>query len=475
MSPDAPDHAARAGTTIGPLLTRLRLARGFSQLRVAEQLCAAAGLPTVTRHEVSRWEREERIPGPFWIAWLAMVLDAPVEQLSTAAALTRARGSSTVEPGRGGHPGELAQLAHVWLAGSADPPAGGHDDVRRLADQLSTLGGRLARVAGPPVRPTPHRVELDRFGSPRGGQPPRRAVELSDLRRLDDLVGGIDLAGAVGRQLVDTARRVAAPRRWGPARRLAQIADAAQFAGWVAADAGDRQTAVAGYRLAVVAATAAGDRPLGAYAIASASHLLVEYGDAPQALLLARTAYSGGHRTSSATGRAVLLHRVALAAALAGQRAVAERALGAAERVAAQAEPSRDPAWLYWAGAAQLRSMSGRCLAALGRPLRAEPLLRAGPHTAAGPREAALAGADLAGTYLDLGEIEQACSAAGVALLDAVRAGSARAAARVAAVTDRLSRFADLPPARAHLRCSRAARPYLPVTEPVPAARRGNA
>ncbi|HYN93061.1 MAG TPA: helix-turn-helix transcriptional regulator, partial [Pilimelia sp.] len=49
--------------SIGALLVHLRLARGWSQLRLAEHLCAAAGVATVSRHEVSRWEREERVPG----------------------------------------------------------------------------------------------------------------------------------------------------------------------------------------------------------------------------------------------------------------------------------------------------------------------------------------------------------------------------------------------------------------------------
>jgi transcriptional regulator with XRE-family HTH domain len=70
--------------SIGPMLARLRLRRGHSQLRLAEQLCAAAGVPTVSRHEVSRWEREERVPGPFWIGWLAAVLEVPVDELAAA-------------------------------------------------------------------------------------------------------------------------------------------------------------------------------------------------------------------------------------------------------------------------------------------------------------------------------------------------------------------------------------------------------
>jgi transcriptional regulator with XRE-family HTH domain len=77
--------------SLGPLLTRVRLGRGWSQLRVAELLCATSGAPTVTRHEISRWEREERIPSGFWLGWLALVLEVPVDTLTAAAALARRR------------------------------------------------------------------------------------------------------------------------------------------------------------------------------------------------------------------------------------------------------------------------------------------------------------------------------------------------------------------------------------------------
>jgi transcriptional regulator with XRE-family HTH domain len=77
--------------SLGPLLTRVRLARGWSQLRVAELLCAASGAPTVTRHEISRWEREDRIPSEFWLGWLALVLEVPIDALAGAAARARRR------------------------------------------------------------------------------------------------------------------------------------------------------------------------------------------------------------------------------------------------------------------------------------------------------------------------------------------------------------------------------------------------
>jgi transcriptional regulator with XRE-family HTH domain len=77
--------------TVGTLLARVRGERGISQLRLAERLCASAGVNTVTRNEVSRWEREERIPSGYWLNWLAVVLEVPLEQLERAAAAARRR------------------------------------------------------------------------------------------------------------------------------------------------------------------------------------------------------------------------------------------------------------------------------------------------------------------------------------------------------------------------------------------------
>ncbi|WP_406071737.1 helix-turn-helix domain-containing protein [Micromonospora sp. NBC_01638] len=88
-------------TQLGPLLARRRLARGWSQQRAAAELCAAAGVPTLSRHEVSRWERQRRVPGGFWLGWLAVVLDVPLVALAEAAAATcRAGSTRATGPGR---------------------------------------------------------------------------------------------------------------------------------------------------------------------------------------------------------------------------------------------------------------------------------------------------------------------------------------------------------------------------------------
>lgn len=82
---------------LGPTLTQLRRAHGWSQPDLAEQLCIAANLPTVTRTEISRWERQQRIPGSFWLGWLAAVLETSLDHLKAAAAIAQSN-RRTVEP-----------------------------------------------------------------------------------------------------------------------------------------------------------------------------------------------------------------------------------------------------------------------------------------------------------------------------------------------------------------------------------------
>ncbi|MGN9914387.1 hypothetical protein ACTMTJ_43335, partial [Phytohabitans sp. LJ34] len=293
-----------------------------------------------------------------------------------------------------------------------------------------------------------------------GADPDTVAATVALLRRQDDLVGGADLAGPAGHELGATFGR---PESAPASRRLlGLVAEAAQLTGWLAADAGDPAGALAAYHTALAAAAGAGDRPLAAHVLGSASHLLAGHGDPRGALLLARTGLAGAGRSASAGLRALLLHRVAFAAALCGERRAAHAALGRAVTAAAGRDPAQDPPWLYWLDTGELSAMAGRCLAALGRPLRAEPLLTAAVGRAGQPRTAALYGAWLARVCLDLGEVERAGQVAVDALLDAVRSGSARAAADVAGVRPRLAAHRDVPEARRFAELATACRAYLP-------------
>ncbi|OKI27912.1 transcriptional regulator [Saccharothrix sp. CB00851] len=70
---------------VGPPWRRV----GLAQYDLAERLHAASGNVSITREEVSRWERGKRIPGPYWRAWLGRVLDTPQQELEQAAAIAR--------------------------------------------------------------------------------------------------------------------------------------------------------------------------------------------------------------------------------------------------------------------------------------------------------------------------------------------------------------------------------------------------
>ncbi|MFI6231820.1 transcriptional regulator [Micromonospora echinospora] len=452
----------------GPLLARFRLARGWSQAQLAARLCATAGVATLSRHEVSRWERQVRVPGEFWLDWLAVVLKIPRERLSGAAAASRRTDAYPVPDGSRARRAMLA-LAQRWLAdpdGSLlppGPPTGGGPTAHTPTARTPTGGmpgdDEATHVSGP--------TRDDRAA------PDDPAGWLAGLRRLDDLSGGADLAGLGASRLGRVARAVRLAGPSGRRRLLPVLAEAAQLAGWLAADAGDPAGGLTAYRLGLRAATAAGDRMLAGHVLGSASHLLAGVGDPAGALSLARAAYTGTGPDAPAGLRAVLLHRVALAAALDGRHATAGQALAAARRVADRHDPRREPPWLYWLDPTELAAMTGRTLTVLGRPLRAEPLLRAGCRPGQ-PRATAVYGGWLAHAYLDLGEVEQSCAVAGEALLAAVRAGSVRAAGQLAEVGRRLAAQRAEPAVRRHAALVTAARPYLPrrVTPPVVRGRR---
>ncbi|MGW5720153.1 helix-turn-helix domain-containing protein [Amycolatopsis sp. NPDC003865] len=73
------------------LIAERRAAKGWSQDDLATRLHAMSGNDSVTREEVSRWERGKRIPGPYWRSWLSRVLDTPCAELELAATATRRR------------------------------------------------------------------------------------------------------------------------------------------------------------------------------------------------------------------------------------------------------------------------------------------------------------------------------------------------------------------------------------------------
>jgi transcriptional regulator with XRE-family HTH domain len=445
---------------IGALLGRLRRDRGWTQARVADRLCDLARTPTLTRHDVSRWERERRVPGPFWLPWLAVVLDTPLERLEAAVAATTAGSRSAAarppaDPHRLWRPPAATDLLAALDHGNVH-------DVRELAHTW---------LAGPPAPEPSPAVAVPGTGCVVAGAGSARvAIEaltarLAALRRLDDQLGGLDLAGRIDREL---RAAISVLRTLDPGslrlRAMSVVAGYAQLAGWAHVDAGDGAAARRAHRVALHAAATAGDRQLAGYVLGALSHHSLTAGAPQEALLLARTAYTGVRTSGTPLTRTLLLHRIALAAAHLGERRLAELTLCQAEQVADRSGPDPEPDWLYWLDAAERAAMTGRCLAVLGRSLRAVRLLAA--PAGAGPRTAALYATWLARSHLALGEVEQACRTAIPARSQAMAAGSARAAVALRRLHPLLLRHCDVPAVRRYQRIAAATATYLPTPGP---------
>jgi transcriptional regulator with XRE-family HTH domain len=69
---------------LGALIRQLRESLGWSQSRLAAELCKVANHATVTRENISRWETGKRVPGAWWLRHLATVLQVPLEVLERA-------------------------------------------------------------------------------------------------------------------------------------------------------------------------------------------------------------------------------------------------------------------------------------------------------------------------------------------------------------------------------------------------------
>ncbi|HEY3003649.1 MAG TPA: helix-turn-helix transcriptional regulator [Kribbellaceae bacterium] len=309
--------------------------------------------------------------------------------------------------------GDAVQLAHEWLV--ADPPQLVEIRVgRRIGEDLVT------------------KVE----------------ARVTEVRRLDDFIGGGDLAAVVDRELRATTELLtsgAYTERLGR-RLLTAIAELAQLAGWVLSDAGAHAAAARRYLAGVKAAHAAADAPLAANLLSSLSYQIANTGQPREAVLLARSAARGARQAATPRVRALLADRVAWAHTMAGQSHAAERALGEAEDALAAASPGDpDPDWVYWVDRDELDVMAGRVYTELRRPLRAEPLLRAAldRYDPARTREFALYLTWLADTYIHAGEIDQAAITAAAALDLAAQVNSARARDRVDQVRRHLRPWRD--------------------------------
>ncbi|HEX7161334.1 MAG TPA: helix-turn-helix transcriptional regulator, partial [Trebonia sp.] len=121
--------------TIGDRIAALRRERGWSQAELALALAAVSGRGTITREEVSRWERGRRNPTPYWLSNLAAVLGVPSDALRPVGH----------EAPPGGTADALAE-ALDWLVGEP-PQVAAQRAGRRVGSELARdIEARAARL-----------------------------------------------------------------------------------------------------------------------------------------------------------------------------------------------------------------------------------------------------------------------------------------------------------------------------------------
>ncbi|WKE68547.1 helix-turn-helix transcriptional regulator [Streptomyces sp. WP-1] len=393
----------------GAYLAGLRRHSGRSQRQFAAVLCAVSGAQSITRNEVSRWERGERVPDA-WLPTFAQVLGVPLRELEQAAAYARGDAQAVL-------PGVAATLGDLLPDGDALEPLSAPCG-RRIG--ATTVDGLAARVHG--------------------------------LRLADDVLSGGDLIAPAFRELRAAVRLYRESEHSEETGRglLVQIGELGQIAGWIASDAGRGDDAEHAYRLGLSAARQAGDAPLVAQLAGSLGYHLTNSGREREGLELAKAAVAEAGPDAPATTRALFLDRVAWAHTRAGEAQPALRALGEAHAALDATGGPPAPKWAYWVNREELEVMDARVFTELRRPLRAVPLLQdvLGRYDATHAREVALYRSWLAVALADANEPEQAAEEARRVIGTSGDLSSERTAERARTVLHRLREYKDVPEAR---------------------------
>ncbi|MGW8746552.1 helix-turn-helix domain-containing protein [Streptomyces sp. NPDC055794] len=395
----------------GDYLAALRRGAGLSQNQLAARLCLASGTASVTRSEVSRWERGVRVPGA-WLPFLAQVLAVPHSELRQAAAYARGDDHAQL-------PVPSRTLADLLPDGERLTPG---ESGRHLgAADVAELAGRAHA-----------------------------------LRLADDVLSGGDLIGPAYRELhraVDLYRTAVVSEATGQ-ELLVQIGELGQIVGWIASDAGRLDDAEHAYRIGIDAARQAGDATLAANVAGSLAYQWSNNGRPRDGVALAEAAAQEAGGDAPPAARALFLDRVAWAHTRAEQPQPAMRALAMAHEALSEEARTPAPGWAYWVDRSELEVMDARVYTELRRPLRAVPLLTRvlGQYAPTHAREMALYRSWLAVALADANEPEQAAEEARRVVALSGDLASERTADRARVVLARLREYEAVPEVDAVLR-----------------------
>lgn len=392
---------------VGTNIRRERRQRGWSQARLAREVCRVAGVQgePVGRQEVSRWETGKRTPRE-WLPSIAAALGVPVDALTSPQA-------------------------------PAEPPLPTLADYLPADDPLAPLSTRTGR-----------RIGMEQVGD--------LQQRVHGLRLADDVLAGGDLIRPALRELrsaVKLYRESSQSEKVGR-ELLCQIGELGQIAGWIASDAGQHSEAEQIYRLGLSAARQAENHTLTGNLAGSLAYQLSNTGREVDGMQLAHAALDVAGTGAPAKARALYLDRVAWAHTKAGEVQPAIRALGeASEALSQDSRGSEEPAYLYWVDSGELQVMEARVYTELRRSLRAVPLLRdvLSQYDATHTRELALYLSWLAVALSDANEPEEAVAVAERVISLSADVASERTAQRVRIVLARLEEFHDIPYVRALL------------------------
>jgi transcriptional regulator with XRE-family HTH domain len=395
----------------GAYLARLRGDARKSQRQLASALCVISGTSSLTRHEISRWERGERVPD-VWLPALATALGVPLDDLERAAAY--ARGETVPN----GPPSPMETLSALLP-----------DDTERLGPLASNTGRRVGTSAAEDLASRAH-----------------------GLRLADDVIAGGDLLAPAVRELrtaVRLYRETTHTKEVGQSL-LTSIGELAQITGWIASDAGQHEQAERAYRLGISAARQAGDSVLVGHLAGSLAYQLSNTGHEADGLSLAQAALDEAGPEAHGTARALYFDRVAWAHTKACDVQPALRALDRAHEALTHDTHNEAPIWAYWVSAEELEVMDARVFTELRKPLRAVPLLQdvLDRYDATHTRELALYLSWLAVALADANEPEEAADTARRMLALTTDVASERTAERARVVLAKLTPFHNVPEVR---------------------------
>ncbi|GIF09903.1 hypothetical protein Asi03nite_74410 [Actinoplanes siamensis] len=280
----------------------------------------------------------------------------------------------------------MAALTHFSKPYLGHVETGHRQPTPEVVDRYEQVLGVPIGVARDPVR-TAHEWLCN--SQPPAGRPPRTGRRLGttqlcrlearviELRHRDDVVGSRELLPVVRAEL-DAVCRLADDAVYTDQHSIrlhTVIAELAQLVGWIASDAGYYRHAEQAYLTGAAAADTAGNRVLGGQLLSSLAYQITNIGNREDGLLIAKTAVAGAV-DATPVARALLLERLAWAAARCHDPDTCRRALDAVDDAYDQRSPGiSEPEWVYWLNRAEIDVMAARCHIQLGQPAAAEPLL----------------------------------------------------------------------------------------------------